>query len=87
MRIRFPVKGDLSRLRDNKGQAISSVAALEEKLASDGTRETYNTKIAAFVERGDFKSLDKEEIDKWTGPVNLISNHGVPQPSSVSTAL
>ena len=37
-RIRYPVK-------DNRGHAVP-----EEKLAKDGTKETYNTKIAAFKE-------------------------------------
>ena len=33
------------------------------------------------------RELDKNEMEAWEGPVNYISHHGVPKPSSVSTAL
>ena len=82
----LPSKGDLSRLKDNKGQAIAFAAVLG-KMTRDGTRETYNAKIAAFVARGVFKLLDQKKLDKWTGLVDIISHNKVPKPSSVSTAI
>ena len=39
VRIRYPTKGDLCQMRDNRGQAIACAAALERKLSCDKTRE------------------------------------------------
>ena len=87
VKIRYPAKGDLSQLRDNRGQAIGCAASLEKKLSKDKTRELYNDEFQGYVDRGVFKELSKDEMEAWDGPVNYISHHGVPKPSSVTTAL
>ena len=85
--IRYPAKGDLSQLKDNRRQAIGCAAFQEKKLAKNKTRDLYNAEFQGYVDRGVFKELSKDEMEAWDGPVNYISHHGVPKPSSVSTAL
>ena len=85
--IRYPTKGDLSQFKDNQGQARACAESLERRLIKNNTIEGYNIEFEGYVERGVFKELSKDEMENWTGPVNYISHHGVPKPSSVSTAL
>ena len=87
MMIRYPAKGDLSQLKDNRRQAIGCAAAQERKLAKNKTRELYNAEFQGYVDRGVFKEISEDEMQAWDGPVNYIPHHGVPKPSSVSTAL
>ena len=87
VKIRYPAKGDLSQLQDNRGQAIGCAVSLERKLSKNKTRELYNNEFQGYVSRGVFKELSEDEMEAWEGPVNYISHHGVPKPSSVSTAL
>merc|ERR1711867_315636 len=53
VKIRYPAKGDLSQLQDNRKQAIGCAASLEKKLAKDKTRELYNN---------EFKELTDDEM-------------------------
>ena len=85
--IRYPTKGDLSQFRDNQGQAIGCAVSLEKRLIRNKTRHLYDAEFKGYVERGVFKELTKHEMESWEGPVNYISHHGVPKPSSVTTAL
>ena len=85
--IRYPAKGDLSQLKDNRGQALGCAASLEKKLSKNKTRELYNAEFQGYVNRGVFKELSRDEMEAWEGPVNYISHHGVSKLGSVSTAL
>ena len=87
VKIRYPTKGDPNQLKDNRVQAIGCAAALENKLSKNKTRENYNVEFQGYVDRGVFKELSNAEMEAWDGPVNYISHHDVPKPSSVSTAL
>ena len=66
---------------------MGCAAALERKLSKNETREIYNAEFQGYVNRGVFKELGDAEMEAWDGPVNYISHHEVPKPSSVSTAL
>merc|ERR1711867_258098 len=85
--MRYPTKGDLSQFREYQGQAIGCAASLERRLIWNKTRHLYNTEFKGYVERGVFKELTKHKMESWEGPVNYIYHHGVPKPSSVTTAL
>ena len=85
--IRYPAKGDLSQMKDNRGQALGCATSLERKLAKDKTRKLYNDEFQGYVDRGVFKELNKDKMEAWDGLINYISHHGVPKPSSVTTAL
>merc|ERR1711888_107795 len=87
VRFRYPTKGDLSQFKDNMGQARACAESLEKRLKKNNTRDVYNAEFDGYVERGVFMELTKDELESWSGPVNYIFHHGVPKPSSVSTAL
>ena len=85
--MKYPVKKDLSVLRDNRAQAIGFQTGVNKRLDREGLRELYDKEIQGYVLRGVFKPLSPEEIASWKGPVNYVSHHGVKKPHSVSTAL
>lgn len=65
---------------------MSYANGLERRLEKDVSRVIYNKEIKTFVDRGVFKLLDDVELEGWRGQINYISHHGVPKPSSLSTA-
>ena len=84
---RYPTKGDHSQFRDNQGQAMGCAMSLERRLTQNKIRRLYNTEFRGYVEGGVYRELTKHEMESWGGPVDYISHHGVPKPSSVTTAL
>ena len=66
---------------------MGCAASLERRLTRNKTRHLYNTEFKGYVERGVSKELTKHEMESWEDPVNYISHHGVPKPSSVTTTL
>merc|ERR1712082_209479 len=65
VKIRYPAKGDLTQLQDNRGQAIGCAVSLERKLSKDKTREIYNAEFLGYVERELFKELTQDEMRDW----------------------
>ena len=63
VKIRYPAKGDLSQMKDNRGQALGCATSLERKLAKDKTRKLYNDEFQGYVDRRVFKELSKDEME------------------------
>ena len=61
--------------------------SVERRLIKRGFLTTYNTEIAAMVERGASMKLEPNEIYLYDGPVHYIPHHGVVKPESKSTPL
>ena len=59
----------------------------EERLVKDSLLETYNDVVREYIDRGVFRLLSKEDMDNWDKAFNYMTHHGVPKPSSTTTAL
>jgi hypothetical protein len=80
----YPLLQDPRILSDNRGQVIAMASGMERRLIRAGQLEAYNEEMAAFIERGVFRELNKEEMDAWDGPFNYISHHGVLKDNSTT---
>ena len=83
----YPLIKDPVLLSDNWAQAIAIETGVQERLMKNGQLEAYNDVVGDYIEREVFKELSDAEMEAWDGPVNYISHHDVPKPSSVSTAM
>ena len=85
--VHYPVIGDLSKLEDNRVQAIRMAEHLERRLRKQGHLEAYNREMQEFIDRGVFREVTNEEMRSWEGAVNYISHHGVEKSASATTPL
>ena len=85
--FQYPLIKDPVLLSDNWAQAIAMEKRVQEKLLKNGLLEAYNDVIREYIERGVFRLLSKEEMDDWDKAVNYVTHHGVPKPSSTTTAI
>ena len=85
--FQYPLIKDPALLTDNRAQAIPIETRAQEKLVKEGLLEAYNDVVRDYIERGVFRLLSQEEMDDWGKAVNYVTHHGVPKPSSTTTAL
>ena len=85
--FKYPLIKDPALLSNNPGQAIKMETKFQERLVRDGLLETYNDVVQEYINRGLFRLLSQEEMDDWDQAVNYVTHHGVPKPSSNTTAL
>ena len=76
---------DVLKLRDNKGQAIGFEKSVEKKLISEDKMNEYNEELRKAVEKGYLVKLEKEDLDKYKGPVSYVTHFPVYNPKLKST--
>ena len=69
----YPTKQDPSVLKNNFSQAFACMASTERRLEKRNQLHTYNEQFNETVERGVFKEISKEELSRYSGPVNYIT--------------
>ena len=79
--FKYPFIKDINLLLDNRRQAITIAAKLETRLKLKSELFAYNKEIQDFLDRGVLRNLTKHELERWEGPVNYISHHGVLKPA------
>ena len=80
---RYPLLGDPSLLTEDKGQAVAKAAGLERKLLRmPGDLNAYNLALDDLIEREVLKEISDSEMDSWSGHINYVNHHGVPEPGS-----
>ncbi len=62
-----------SELMDNQDQVYRYTLYQERRLAKEGRTEEFNKQFYETVERGVFKEISRDEMEKWEGPVNYIT--------------
>ena len=83
----YPFIRDPNVLSDNRSEMLNKSIRMEQSMKRRGILEDYNAEFKKFIDRGVISEVTKEEIDSYDGPINVISHHGVPQPSKVTTPL
>ena len=86
----YPLIKDPKLLVDNRGTAEAIARSLERALIRQKGVEAYNQEVKAFVDRGTFVQLSREEMEDWTSqgkPVNYISHQPVMKEQSFTTKL
>ena len=85
--FQYPLIKDPALLTDNQAQAVAMETRVQERLVKEGLLEAYNDVVRDYIKRGVFRLLSQEEMDDWGKAVNYVTHHGVPKPSSTTTAL
>ena len=85
--FKYPLIKDPALLSDNRSQAKAMAFGQEKRLKVRGEIVEYNKEIASFVERKVIREICDDEMDRWKGPVNYVSHHGVAKPGSATTKL
>ena len=85
--FQYPLIKDPALLTDNRAQAVAMETRVQERLVKERLLEAYNDVVRDYIERGVFRLLSQEELDDWGKAVNYVTHHGVPKPSSTTTAL
>ena len=85
--FQYPLIKDPALLSNNRAQAIAMETRVQERLVKEGLLEAYNDVVRDYIKRGVFRLLSQEEMDDWGKAVNYVTHHGVPKPSSTTTAL
>jgi hypothetical protein len=60
-------------LRDNYGQAAACLRSLEAQLMKRGRLAEFDQAFKEIIDRGVFRELTSEEVNRYKGPVNYIS--------------
>lgn len=87
---KYPIIGDLTKMKDNRYQAESMAKGLEKRLIKRNQLEAYNVVFNEYVEQGALIPVEKKEIEEWKsagGVVHYISHHGVDNDHSATTPL
>ena len=61
----YPVVGDLSKLRDNRWQAVKMAENLERRLLKNDKLENYNEEFQSFVNHGVLSEVSNDNIEAW----------------------
>ena len=90
MTVKYPVVGDLEKMKDNRYQVVSMAKGLERKLVKKKQLEDYNKVFKEYVDRKVLVPVSAQEIKDWQesgGKIHYISHHGVVNDNSASTPL
>ncbi len=69
----YPFNTMVERLIDNYNQAKGYMSKMEARLLKTGRLDEFNRQFQDNVDRGVFKAVPREEVDRYKGPVNYIS--------------
>ena len=69
----YPFNTDPSILKNNYSQAFACMASMERRLIKCKQTEAFNEQFNDAVNRGVFTEVNKEEADKYEGPVNYVT--------------
>ena len=65
VRTSYPIIGDITKMKDNRGQAVRRAEVLEKSPKRKGLTESYNNVFQEYVDRGVLQEVSTEEIEKW----------------------
>jgi hypothetical protein len=69
----YPFNTMVEHLIDNYNQTRGYMSKMEARLLRTGRLDEFNRQFQDNVDRGVFKALTREEMERYKGPVNYIS--------------
>ena len=77
LEVTYAWNENVTKLKDNKSQAISFQKSVERKLTKQGDLQAYNDEIQKNIDKGYLVKLGKEDLEDYEGPIYYVSHHPV----------